>query len=310
MKNTLNVINNAILSDSKAFIELCEKEYRDEVFSTAQIIADNDDIKIVALAGPSASGKTTSAHILAERLTALGEKTIIVSLDDFYYSGDELPVLPDGKKDIESVNALDAELIKLCLNEIIKTGKTMLPEYDFKTRTSHKNAKAVDIGERGIVIVEGLHALNPVITDLVPKENIYKIYISVNSGVYDASGKQLLSSRKIRLMRRALRDEVYRNSDINSTLTMWEDVVKGERKYLYCFKDTADKIFKTFHRYEPALYKKRFSEMWSQVNRNHKGYEYFCQTVKGVENFVDLPYSAVPQNSLIREFIGDGKYSL
>jgi len=309
MKSTLNEINKAILSDSKAFIELCEKEYHDEIFSTAQIIADNDDIKIVALAGPSASGKTTSAHILAERLTALGEKTIIVSLDDFYYSYDELPTLPDGKKDIESVNSLDISLIKKCLNEIVETGKTDLPEYDFKTRTSKKGAKSVDIGKRGIVIVEGLHALNPVITDLVPQKNIYKIYISVNSGVTDDKGELLLSSRKIRLMRRALRDEVYRNSDINNTLTLWEDVVKGERKYLYCFKDTADKIFKTSHRYEPALYKKRFSEMLGEVYREHRGYEYFYETVKGVENFVDLPYSAVPENSLIREFIGDGKYN-
>lgn len=309
MKNTLTAINFALKDNAKEFINECEREYIDGIFTAAKQIADNDDIKIVALAGPSGSGKTTSAHILADRLTELGETTIIVSLDDFYLSEDKLPLLENGKKDIESPASLDSELIKICLNEIIATGKTKLPHYDFKTKTSHKEVNSVDIGAKGIVIVEGLHALNPVITDLVPRKNIYKIYVSVNCGVSDDCGEKLLSSRQIRLMRRSLRDEIFRGSNINSTLTMWEDVVAGERKYLYCFKDTADFTLKTFHPFEPALYKKRFTEMLCEVDKNHKGYNYFLKTVKGVKDFCDLDESLVPHGSLIREFIGDGKYN-
>ena len=309
MKNILGEINLALKEHPETFIEECEKEYIDGIYTAAKVIADNDDIKIVALAGPSGSGKTTSAHILADRLTELGETAIIVSLDDFYLSADKLPLLENGKRDIESVNALDSSLIKECLNEIVLSGKTTLPKYDFKTKTSHKKAKSVDIGSKGIVIVEGLHALNPVITDLVPRENIYKIYVSVNCGISDDNGKQLLSSRQIRLMRRSLRDEIFRNSDINTTLTMWEDVVAGERKYLYCFKDTADFTLKTLHSFEPALYKKRFSQMLLELDKNHKGYEYFLKTVNGVKKFEELSHSLIPNNSLIREFIGEGKYN-
>ena len=289
-------------------IETAEKEYIEDVYSAAKQIADNDDIKIVSLAGPSASGKTTSAHILRDRLTELGETTIIVSLDDFYLPSERLPLLENGKRDIESVNSLDKELIKQCLNEIIESGKTMLPRFDFMTKTSHKAIKSVDIGERGIVIVEGLHALNPVITDLVPKKNIFKIYVSVNRGIYDQNGTQLLSSRQIRLMRRSLRDEAFRNTDINNTLTLWEDVVAGERKYLYCFKETADFNLHTLHSYEPSLYRNKFLNLLPKVDANHKAYEYFLKTVNGVQKFNTISEELVPKNSLIREFIGNGKY--
>ena len=188
MKNTLSEINNAVKLEPDNFVKSCEDEYISEIYSVAQKIADNDDIKIVALAGPSGSGKTTSAHILRDRLEALGETVITVSLDNFYLTDDLLPILPDGKKDIESPASLDTALIKRCLNEIISTGKTFLPSFDFKSRTSNHFARKVDIGDRGIVIVEGLHALNPVVTDLVPKKNIYKIYVSVNCGIKKDDG--------------------------------------------------------------------------------------------------------------------------
>ncbi|MBR4072419.1 MAG: hypothetical protein IKK24_00635 [Clostridia bacterium] len=309
MKNTLPEINNAVKNNPLEFVNSSEKEYVDEIYSAAQIIADNDDIKIVALAGPSGSGKTTSAHILRDRLEVLGETVITVSLDDFYLPENLLPILPNGKKDIESPASLDTALIKRCLNEIVSTGKTYLPSFDFKSRTSNPFAKMVDIGERGIVIVEGLHALNPIVTDLVPKKNIFKIYVSVNCGINDENGKQILSSRQIRLMRRSLRDEVFRGTDINTTLTLWEDVVAGERKYLYCFKETADFLLKTLHSFEPSIYKEGFSSMLERVDKNHKGYEYFLKTVNAVNMFYPLASQYVPKTSLIREFIGDGKYN-
>lgn len=304
MKNTLSAINSAIEASKSDFVSLCEKEYIENIYHLAHTIAENDDIKIVAIAGPSGSGKTTSAHILEGHLEELNETVVTVSLDDFYLSYDRLPVLENGKKDIESVNSLDKELIKKCLNEIIKTGKTKLPKFDFKTRTSKEKVNEVNIGKRGIVLVEGLHALNPVISELVPRKNIYKIYVSVNKGISDDENDQLLSSRQIRLMRRTLRDEIFRGADVNTTLTLWEDVVAGERKYLYCFKDSADFNLKTLHLYEPSLYKKRFSALLEKVDKNHKGYEYFLKTVKGLEKFTEIESNYIPETSLIREFIG------
>lgn len=306
MLNSLPEINLAALNPSE-FVKNAEKGYLKEVYDAAKRIADNDKIKIVSLAGPSGSGKTTTAHILCDRLSVIGEKPIVVSLDDFYYPPEELPVLPDGSKDYESVNSLNIELIKKCFSEIITVGKTMLPKYDFANKKSIPDYRSIDITDGGIVIVEGLHALNPLITDLVPRENIFKAYISVNCSILDNFGEQLLSSRQIRLVRRTLRDRIFRNTSVEKTLALWNGVVNGERKYLYCFKNTADAHIKTLHHYEPCVYRDDFVKLKDEISPDTVCYDYFMRTVAAIEKFKSLPKSAVPSKSLIREFIGDGK---
>lgn len=308
MMNTVGEINKAALEPQK-LIKLAEEQYIGEIYRAAGAIANNDDIKIVALAGPSGSGKTTSAHILCDRLEELGEKTVVVSLDDFYLPYDKLPVLENGKKDIESAAALNTELIKKCFSEIINYGKTMLPRYDFKTKQSILNDRLADVGERGIIIAEGLHALNPVITDLAPRKNIFKMYISVNCSIGDNFGEQLLSSRQIRLARRALRDRVFRGTALEETLSLWNGVVEGERKYLYCFKNTADVFVKTLHIYEPCIYRDEILKLSKTLEKGTVCYEYFMRTAAALEKFSSIDRSLVPKNSLIREFIGDGIYN-
>lgn len=303
MLNTLTGINSAVLNPSE-FIKNSEKNYLKEVYDVAKRIADNDSIKIVSLAGPSASGKTTTAHILCDRLELIGEKPTVVSLDDFYYPPEKLPLLPDGSRDFESVNSLNTDLIRKCFTEIITTGKTMLPKYDFVNKKSIKNNTLVDIRNNGIVIVEGLHALNPLITDFVPKENIFKVYISVNCSIEDDFGEQMLSSRQIRLVRRTLRDRIFRNTTVENTLQLWNGVVEGERKYLYCFKQTADAHIKTLHPYEPCIYRDEFVALKNEVKKDTVCYEYFMRTVSAIERFVGMQRSLVPEKSLIREFIG------
>ena len=267
MRNTLTEINKLAKNNPKEFIRVCDDEYVKNIIDIAKKIADNDDIKIVAIAGPSGSGKTTTAHILREKLENLDEKTSVVSLDDFYLPTDKLPLLPDGSLDIESVNSLDISLIKDCFTQIIKNGKASLPRYDFKTKEQILNANDIDIGNRGIIIVEGLHALNPLIADLVPRKNILKIYISVNRSVDDNDGVQMLSSRQIRLIRRVLRDDQFRGATATKTLLLWNNVIEGERKYLYCFKDTADVQLVTFHPYELGVYRERFGKMRNTVEK-------------------------------------------
>ncbi len=304
MINTLNEINKKARECPEEFIKLCNSEYLENITGIAQRIDADEDIKIVAIAGPSGSGKTTTAHILQERLKTLGETVEVVSLDDFYLPVDKLPVLPDGSADIESVNSLDISLIRECFQDIIKSGKTNLPHYDFKTKSSIRNAKVLDIGQKGIVIVEGLHAMNPLISDLVPRNNIFKIYISVNRSVDDNNGVQLLSSRQIRLVRRVLRDDKFRGATATETLHLWNNVIDGERKYLYCFKDTADVQLVTFHPYELGVYRERFGKMRSTVNKNAPCYDYFIKTANALERFEDIDSSLVPDDALIREFIG------
>lgn len=305
MINTLNEINKLAKSDAAEFIKACNQEYINNITDIAKRINDDDDIKIVAIAGPSGSGKTTTAHILQNRLEKMGETTAVVSLDDFYLPHDKLPVLPDGSLDIESVNSLDILLIKKCFENIINDGKTDLPEYDFKTRSRIPNAKKLDIGNHGIVIVEGLHAMNPLIADLVPHKNILKVYISPNRTVDDENGVQLLSSRQIRLIRRVLRDDLFRGATATETLHLWNNVIEGEKMHLYCFKNTADVWLTTFHPYELGVYRERFCKMRSTVNKNAPCYEFFIDTVNALEQFCSIDSALVPPNSLIREFIGD-----
>lgn len=308
MLNSVVAINNAA-KNPQELIKISEENYINEVYSAAKRIADDDRIKIVSLAGPSGSGKTTTAHILCDFLHELGEKTIVVSLDDFYLEDDRLPILEDGSKDIESVNALNIELIKKCFNEIIENGKTYLPRFDFKLKKSILNHKLADIGERGIIIAEGLHALNPLITDLVPRDNIFKMYISVNCSIEDAFGEQLLSSRQLRLVRRSLRDNIFRGTSVLETLKLWHGVVEGERKHLYCYKNTADVMIKTLHAYEPCVYRDMFLKLKQDVTPDVLGYEYFMRTANAIEKFVSVNSEFIPENSLIREFIGNGKYN-
>ncbi len=305
MINTLNEINKMARENAVDFIKQCNEKYIKSVTDIAKRIADDDDIIIVAIAGPSGSGKTTTAHILQSSLEKMGEMTSVVSLDDFYLPHDKLPILPDGSLDIESVNSLDIPLIKRCFEEIIACGKTTLPEYDFKTRSRKNDAKILDIGNHGIVIVEGLHAMNPLIADLVPHKNILKIYISVNRTVDDENGVQLLSSRQIRLVRRVLRDDLFRGSTATETLHLWNNVIEGEKMHLYCFKNTADVLLATFHPYELGVYRERFCKMRSTVNKNAPCYEFFIDTVNALEHFASIDSSLVPSDSLIREFIGE-----
>jgi len=305
MINTVGEINSIALSDPKKLISNAESEYLTEIYTLANTIAENDDIKIVAIAGPSGSGKTTSAHILCERLEELGEKTEVVSLDDFYLTPDELPVLPDGSRDYESVDSLDIEAINKCFNEIIEFGKTVLPKYDFAINKKTQNSRSIDITNKGIVIVEGLHALNPLISKFVPRKNIYKIYISANCSIEDDFGEQILSSRQIRLVRRMLRDRIFRGTDANRTLELWTGVVAGERKYLYCFKNTADAFIKTLHIYEPCVYRSEFLKLGNEVKPTSPGYDYFLRTIGAIKRFSHIDSDLVPINSLIREFIGE-----
>lgn len=305
MINTLSEINKAAAENTQEFINKCEESYHTVLARIAEHIKDNRHLKIIMLAGPSGSGKTTSAHLLCRYLKKLDLHTQIVSLDDFYLDADLLPLLPDGERDTESVYALDLKEIERCFSSLLKNGKCSMPIFDFAAHKSVKNAQSVDITGGGVLIVEGLHALNPEITGHLPADSLYKIYVSVNDSVFDDSGNEILSSRKIRLMRRVLRDEKFRGSSIEKTLDMWTQVVAGEEKHLYCFKDTADILLPTFHPYEVCVYKEHFCEMLKNLKPNAENYEYAFITGEGVKPFFEIPFSSVPENSLIREFIGN-----
>lgn len=304
MINTLSVINSSLKENPKEFIESCEKAYKDQIRNLAKTIISDSKNKILMIAGPSGSGKTTTAHILKEELEKTGHKTQVVSLDNFYKSISDREILPDGKVDFESVNALNIDEISRCFNELVTKGESLLPEFDFVKAQSIPNKLKLNIENGGLLIVEGIHGLNPEITDRLPKENLFKIYVSVTVPILDENGQTVMTGRKIRLMRRTIRDSIFRGKSINETLALWTGVVEAENKAIRSFKKYASFCVTTLHPYEPALYKDEFLKLLKTVTQDTPNSDYAKQVAKGLEKFESIDRNLVPESSLIREFIG------
>lgn len=310
MLNTVRAINNAVKRDLKGFIAECEKEYHDQIESIAASVCENGAVSVIMLAGPSASGKTTTAHILRDKLTEKGRATQVISLDNFYLTADspKMPILENGRLDFESVYSLDLDEIRLCINSITKDGFYDMPIFDFISRSRKSQRAHIDVRGGGIVIIEGLHALNPLMLQGIDPATVYKIYISVNTPLINDNGTKALSSRQIRLIRRSCRDRIYRGADLYHTLKFWTAVVEGERKYLYIHKDTADIQISTLHSYELCVLRNAFLEMVENLESEAENYEYVMSAAKVIENMVSLSEEVVPWDSLIREFTKGGKY--
>lgn len=306
MKPTVNEINKNVNGNREAYIATCEQRYRDEIRSLAETIK-NGTQQIVMIAGPSGSGKTTTAHLLEQHLAGLSVNPSVVSLDDFYLDRGKGPVDENGKPDYETVYSLDIPEINRCFSEIIETGKCVMPLFDFETGRRKDNGHLIDISGGGVLIVEGLHALNPLLSEMLPSESIYKVYISVSQSIFDDEGNTVLTSRQMRLMRRMSRDDIYRGASPQKTFDMWESVVKGEEKYLYGFKPTADRIITTLHDYEPCVFRFRVLDLLSRIDPESEDYAYVVKTARGLAEFCDLDESFVPENSLLREFLHPAK---
>ncbi|MBQ4104723.1 MAG: hypothetical protein IJC90_09720 [Clostridia bacterium] len=304
MTNILQRINSSLKTNAKGFVETCENAYRQQIDRLVEAILSDEDNRILMIAGPSSSGKTTTAHILKETLEKKGKKTQVISLDNFFKSLCDRDILPDGSLDFESVNALNIDEITRSFNELITKGESLLPEFDFLNAKSIPNKIKLDISNGGLLIVEGIHALNPEITKHLPPQNLFKIYVSVTRPIVDENGKTILTGRKLRLIRRTIRDFKFRNKTINETLGLWSGVVEAENKHIRSFKKYADFCVTTLHSFEPALYKKRFLEMIKTVTDDTPNSDYARMAAKGLEKFTEIDENLIPETSLIKEFIG------
>ena len=305
--NILSKINNMALNEPERLIELSEKRYDNELSEVCDRIVKNNDYKIILLAGPSGSGKTTTAHILKNKLLNAGKKAEVISLDNFFLPMDKMPLQENGEKDFESVYSLDIPEIHRCFDELISKEKTNIPVFSFQ-KLSNNERLAIDISDGGILIVEGLHALNPILTNELDNTKLLKIYISVNRNIVDEKGNSILSSRQLRLIRRMSRDFLYRNTSALGTLKLWTSVVKGEEKYLYCFKETADIKLFTFHSFEPCIFKNIIIELLKDLPKSADNYDYIMNAKNSLERFVSIDASLIPETSLIKEFISGGTY--
>jgi uridine kinase len=294
------------MKDPKALVDLDEKNYIEKITDVAKRVCDNKEIRVILLAGPSASGKTTTANLIADRIRELGERSAVVSLDNFYKDAADptYPRLPDGERDLESPYALDLDLLISTLADIISGKEFSVPKYDFKVGGKVGAERYPSFAE-GCVIIEGIHGLNPIISDPFPRESVLKVFVSVSTNI-NHNGRRILSGRKLRFVRRLVRDNLYRASDAKRTLDMWDNVLVGEDKYLYPYKNLADIRFDTFHTFEPGVMKHYAMKLLTPAVTKENGYA--MAVADAMEKMPELDEAIVPESSLIREFIPGGIY--
>lgn len=283
----------------------------DEAFYEKQVaeVADRiaaDGVKVLLLAGPSGAGKTTTANLIADAVRARGLDALIVSLDNFYrdHSDPAYPRLPDGARDMESSEALDLALVRDALSRILLGKDFVIPRYDFKQGRAVSET-AYEPMRHGCVIVEGLHALNPSIAHHLPEGGVLRLFVSVSTNIVDESGERILSGRKIRFLRRLVRDSIFRGASVALTLSVWQSVLDGEDKYLYPYKDTADVFFNTFHTFELGVLKDMVAARITEAGIEDP---YLSIIERALACIAPLSPALVPKTSLIREFIAGGIY--
>ncbi len=302
-KYTFSRINNLALSP-REFVSQCSQSYIETVEKTAERIYSDPDKKIITLAGPSSSGKTTTASILSKAIEALGAKAFTVSLDDFYYSHSEnkYPLDENGEPDYESVEALDLQRIHRCFGELTEKGESEFPVFDFTKGERIDGARKIVLGENDIIIVEGLHALNPIITENLNRENIFEIYVSVSSRVHENDGSVLLSKRDLRLIRRMVRDNSFRATPPERTFEIWQSVMRGEDKYLFPFEKYADVKLNSFHPCEPCVLSAQALPLLKTVGGEYASAASVLS--EKLKLFKKIDKSLLPADSLLREFTG------
>ncbi len=303
VNNSLEYITQKA-AEPESFIRECELKYNNKIKRIAEQIAESGRTEIVMLAGPSSAGKTTTAKKLCQELMELGVKSHTISLDDFYLDNCDSPRFPDGTPDYETVEALDIAYFEKAMKELIDNGEADIPEFDFINGRRKAQYNRLKIEETDVVVVEGLHALNPIITEHLPKERLLKIYINVSSRIYDKNNNIILNKRNLRFLRRLVRDYKFRGNSVEDTFKMWISVRYGEDTYLFPFKDNADIKINTLHLYETCVLKNTATALLGQVGADSEFHKDAQRLIRSLNKFTEIDRDFVPENSLLREFIG------
>ncbi len=304
INNTLEHVREMAETAPAAFAQKCEERYRSIIDTVAQRINETPVREIVMLAGPSSAGKTTTAKRLKDAVEALGMHCYTVSLDDFYKNRTESPRLPDGSPDYETVQALDLPFLSKTLSDLVTKGEAMMPEFDFVAGARCEKLHRLTVRQGDVIVVEGLHALNPIVTEGLPKDRLFKIYINVSTRIYDAKDNIVLNKRNMRFIRRLIRDYRFRGSSPENTYELWKTVCRGEDMYLFPYRENADIKINTIHLYETCVFKEQALPLLKQIGKDSAYYEDAVRLIRSIEKFPAMDASLVPADSLLREFLG------
>lgn len=298
-------INRELKNDAEAFVHSCTKEYTDKIDGAVENILSDKIVDIVMLAGPSSAGKTTTALKIAEGITKRGKNAYRISLDDFYLNRDDIPINSDGLPDYENITALDLPLIKDTFNSLIKDRKANLPVFNFSTGRREEQGTYIELKPSDVIIVEGIHALNPIITGGTDSDHVYKIYLNASSRIVtENSGRVLLTKRDIRFVRRMIRDYNFRGSTVENTYFLWAGVRKGEDKFIFPFKNQADYFINSFHPFEPCVFKNDAVKLLRLIDDDSPYSDEASRLMESISRFDEMDAALLPGDSLLREFIG------
>jgi uridine kinase len=306
--NTVAGINSTIKDlGIIEFINLCEARHNRMLCELGEMIEDDiDEIRLICIAGPSSSGKTTFANRLRIELLARGIHPIRISLDDYYKPREETPLDEEGKPDFETIEALDIETFSQNMVDLINGKTVTLPRYDFQL--GHRvNGRTLKIGKNQPLIIEGIHALNDRLTVDIPKSAKFKIFIAPQSQT-NLDDHNPVSLTDLRLIRRIVRDKKFRNSSAEETLSMWPSVRRGEFKWIYDTQEGSDYVYNSFLPYELPVMKKYALPLLTSIDKDSEYWPDAARLIRMLKFFIDMEDNWVPSNSLMREFIGGSCY--
>ncbi len=311
MSFLLSEINRRCREDPAGFIADCDRIYADRLTLAADKIMDNmSRSPIVLLSGPSGSGKTTTAMKICEVLEERGIRTHSISMDNYFktVSPETTPRTASGAYDLESPLCLDMDLLNEHFSALSKGKRIYVPKYDFVHQARlMRMGRSLQLRSNEVAVFEGIHALNDSITQVHPEA--FKLYISARSNIVNDDGKEVFKGTWIRLMRRVVRDFLFRGTNAKQTLAQWANVRRGEKLYISPFKDKADLQFDSAFAYEVPVLNNTVTDLFAALPEDTPRYQELRSILPAFELFEDISPDLLADDSLLREFIGGGKYS-
>ena len=305
---TVGDFNEAVGNgEATNLINVSEALQEKKISQIADKIASKKDIKVVLIAGPSSSGKTTFCKRLSVQLLASGVKPVQISLDDYFVNREETPKDEQGEYDYESIYALNIPLINEQFNALFNGQEVELPKYNFQTGSSEKSGNKLRLEENNVLVVEGIHALNPTLTAQIPDDKKFKIYASALTTIL-LDNHNYIPTTDNRLLRRIVRDYKYRGCSAQETIRRWPSVRSGENKWIFPYQEQADVMFNTAMLFELAVIKPQAEEVLEQVPENCEEYAEAYRLRKFLKYFSPLPFRDLPPTSLLREFLGGSSF--
>lgn len=305
---TVGDLNDAV---DKGFatdiINVNEALQEKKIARIADQIAARHDVKLVLLAGPSSSGKTTTCKRLSIQLLTCGLKPLQISLDDYFIDRDKTPLDANGEYDYESIHALNIDLINEQFNALFRGEEIELPRYNFQAGKSEKSGKRLKLGPNDIVVVEGIHALNPELTAQIPEQQKFRVYVSALTTIL-LDEHNYIPTTDNRLLRRIIRDYKYRGVSAQESIHRWPSVRAGEERWIFPYQENADAMFNSAMLYELAVIKQQAEPLLEQVPENCEEYAEAHRLLKFLRYFHAISYRQLAPTSLLREFLGGSSF--